>query len=390
MSHPTPQAVAQACFSETFGTNSALTVTAPGRVNLIGEHTDYNDGFVLPAALQFYTAIAAAPRADRVLDVVAADWGNARVQIDLDAPLEHTETAPWSNYVRGVVQALFARGYQLAGAQLAISGDVPQGAGLSSSAALEVALAQALTRIAGEAIDGVTAAKVGQSAENDFFGCQCGIMDQLISAIGARGHALLIDCRSLEAQPIALPPGFKLLVIHSNVQRALAVDGEYDVRRAQCEQAAAHFGVSALRDLTETQLTAERAGLDPVVLRRARHVVTENARTLAFASALREGDLSSLAPLMAASHASMRDDFEMSVPPVDALVEIVTNVLGTDGGARMTGGGFGGCVVALLPPERLQEVRDAVAREYPARTGLTATIYECETRDGAFAEASAS
>jgi galactokinase len=384
MTDSTPQAAAEACFVRTFGSPPLLTGTAPGRVNLIGEHTDYNDGFVLPAALQFYTAVAAAPRPDRVLEVVALDWGEARVRVDLDAPMVLDPAVPWSNYVRGIVQALYARGYQLAGANLAISGNVPQGAGLSSSAALEVALAAVLTELSGEAIDGIVAAQVGQSAENDFFGCQCGIMDQLISAIGRRDHALLIDCRALTGEPVPLPEGYKLLVIHSNVQRALAVDGEYDVRRAQCEQAAAHFGVPALRDLSRADLDAGAAGLDPLVARRALHVITENDRTLALASALRNGELHEISGLMSASHASMRDDFEITVPAVDALVEIVAAELGTQGGARMTGGGFGGCVVALLPEARLDAVKAAVASDYPARSGLEATVHECETRDGAF------
>lgn len=384
MTDTTPHAAAEACFARTFGVAPALTATAPGRVNLIGEHTDYNDGFVLPAALQFYTAVSASPRADRILDVVALDWGEARVRVDLDRPMVLDSTVPWSNYVRGVVQALYARGFKLAGANLAISGNVPQGAGLSSSAALEVALASALAQISGEAIDGITAAQVGQSAENDFFGCQCGIMDQLISAIGRRDHALLIDCRALTGEPVPLPRGYALLVIHSNVQRALAVDGEYDQRRAQCEQAAAHFGVPALRDLSRSDLAAGAAGLDPVVARRAQHVVTENDRTNALAAALRGDELGQISELMRESHASMRDDFQITVPAVDALVEIVAAELAHEGGARMTGGGFGGCVVALLPRHRLDAVKAAVATEYPARSGLEAIVYECETRDGAF------
>jgi galactokinase len=265
---------------------------------------------------------------------------------------------------------------------MVIAGNVPRGAGLSSSAALEVAVGSALANLAGLNLDGKTIALVGQQAENDFVGVNCGIMDQFISALGQPNHALLIDCRSLDYQAVPLPPETAIVIINSNVKRGL-VDSAYNTRRRECETAAAHFGVPALRDVEPDVFARHENELAPVVAKRARHVITENARTETAAQVLARGDLPAMGRLMAASHRSMRDDFEITVPPIDALVEIVAEVVGENGGVRMTGGGFGGCVVALTPRGMVQEVEAAVAKKYPAASGLEATVYVCRPSAGA-------
>jgi galactokinase len=369
-------------FGEAYGGLPVVVVRAPGRVNLIGEHTDYNDGFVLPCAIDYETRVAASPREDARVRVVAADCHQASDEFRVDAPIAARPGMPWANYVRGVVAMLQQHGVALRGAELAIAGNVPQGAGLSSSAALEVAVLQALNTLHDLKLDATQIARLAQRSENEFVGCQCGIMDQLVSARGRAGHVLLIDCRSLEARPVPLPPGMAVMIVHSGVARGL-VDSAYNDRRTQCEAAARHFGVRALRDLSLAQLEAGAAGLDPLVRRRARHVVSENQRTLDAADALAAGDASRLGHLMAASHASMRDDFEITVHAVDRLVEIAQRAIGEHGGARMTGGGFGGCVVALLPTERAAEVQSRIVAEYSAPNGKPASVWICSACDGA-------
>ncbi|MCI1676907.1 MAG: galactokinase [Ewingella americana] len=369
-------------FEQKFGYPATITIKAPGRVNLIGEHTDYNDGFVLPCAIDYETVIACAQRNDRQIRVVAADYENQEDLFSLDDPILSSKTLPWANYVRGVVKHLLQRNKDFSGADMVISGNVPQGAGLSSSASLEVAVGQALKSLYDLPLDGVALALNGQEAENQFVGCNCGIMDQLISALGKQDHSLLIDCRSLETRAVSMPKNAAVVIINSNVKRGL-VDSEYNQRREQCETAARFFGVKALRDVTQEQFDVVADELDPVVSRRARHVISENARTLAAADALAAGDLKKMGQLMAESHASMRDDFEITVPPIDKLVNIVKNVIGDNGGVRMTGGGFGGCIVALIPESLVDDVRNAVAREYPEQTGLKETFYVCTASQGA-------
>jgi len=360
-----------------------VTVQAPGRVNLIGEHTDYNDGFVLPCAIDFGTLVAASPRNDRLVRVLALDQGAALDEFSLDEPIAPRTDASWPNYVRGMVQALLQSGLPLTGADLAISGNVPLGAGLSSSAALEVSVGQAFKELCGlQGLDPTQLALLAQRAENQFVGCRCGIMDQLISARGLAGHALLIDCRSLQARPVSMPDDLVILIVHSNIQRGL-VDGEYNLRRQQCEAAARHYGVKALRDLTLPQLLAGAAGLDATVLRRARHIVTENARTLAAADALEQGDLQALGLLMAESHVSMRDDFEITTPAIDHLVQIIGDEIEGQGGVRMTGGGFGGCVVALTTQQGAERASAQVAADYRSPLGLPGKAYLCHASAGA-------
>ncbi|QGZ38069.1 galactokinase [Pseudoduganella flava] len=373
----------RAVFESTFGAAPTLVVQAPGRVNLIGEHTDYNDGFVLPAAIDYQTVISARRRDDQVVRIVAADYGNAEDQFALDAPIERLKEPMWANYVRGVIRVLVERGLPMRGMDMVVSGNVPQGAGLSSSASLSVAVGRLFATLPGfEGVSPVDIALIAQRAENDFVGTKCGNMDQIISATGLEGHAVMIDCRSLETRPVPIPAGAAIMIFNSNVKRGL-VDSEYNTRRAQCEQVARHFGVAALRDVDMQMLDARGGELDAMALRRARHVVTENARVLAAADALAQGDLARMGELMAASHVSMRDDFEITVPLIDQLVDIVKQVIGTQGGVRMTGGGFGGCVVALVPEALVEPVRAAVLKEYPGPDGQGATIYVCRASAGA-------
>jgi galactokinase len=370
-------------FQAAFGTSAAIFVQAPGRVNLIGEHTDYNDGLVLPCAIDYRTVIAARLRDDRRVRVLAADYDDAVDEYALDAPIERLGAPMWANYVRGVIQVLVQRGLPVQGMDLAIAGDVPQGAGLSSSASLSVAVCRLFATLPGfEHLTPIDLALIAQASENDFVGTKCGNMDQISSASGVEGHALLIDCRSLEVQPVPIPDGAAIMIFNSHVQRGL-VDSAYNTRREQCEAAARHFGLPALRDLDLATLQARGHELDPVVLRRARHVVTENARVQAAGQALAAGDLARMGELMAASHVSMRDDFEITVPLIDQLVDIVKAEIGDAGGVRMTGGGFGGCVVALVPQALVDRVRAAVERDYRGPKGEQATIYVCRAAAGA-------
>lgn len=360
---------ARSAFAESFGGAPALVARAPGRVNLIGEHTDYNDGFVLPAAITGQSLVAVRAREDRIITAVAADFGNAVVRFSLDAPFAHDADAPWADYLRGMVLAMEAACHRLTGAELAIAGDVPRGAGLSSSASFAVAIGVAMKELSGVTeLDATGIAQLAQAAECDFVGMRCGIMDQLISARGKAGHALLIDCRTLACRPVSLPDGVAILIVHSGIERGL-VEGEYNARRAQCEDAVRVLGVPALRDATVEMLAAAADRLTPLALKRARHVVTENARTEAAAEALSAGDLVALGALMAQSHASMRDDFEITLPAIDALVALLQEAIGPEGGARMTGGGFGGAVVAIVPRDRLDDVIKAVRTGYRTPKG---------------------
>lgn len=369
-------------FSSIFGYAPTHFIQAPGRVNLIGEHTDYNDGFVLPCAINYQMVVAAAKREDNTIRVIAVDYQNEVDEFSLDSTIEFLPNKMWANYVRGVIHFLQKDNYSFHGMDIAISGNVPQGAGLSSSAALEVAIGQTLKTLYQLPISQKEIALNGQKAENQFVGCNCGIMDQLISACGEENHALLIDCRSLETSAVTMPENMVVMIINTNKKRGL-VDSEYNTRRQQCEEAAHILNVTALRDATLEDLLAKKALMSDVVYRRARHVITENSRTLNAAEALRHGDLTTLSQLMMQSHHSMRDDFEITVKEVDSLVEIVKSVIGDRGGVRMTGGGFGGCVVALVTPDLVDKVVDSVKAQYEAKTGLKETIYVCSASQGA-------
>ena len=370
-------------FEAQYGEAPALIAHAPGRVNIIGEHTDYNEGFVFPAAINFGTWVAATKRADNDIVVTAMDYENQQNQFSL-SDINYDEEQGWANYVRGVVKVLKEAMPDFGGANLLVTGNVPQGAGLSSSASFEVAILKALSALYELPLDGVQAALLGQKAENTFVGCSCGIMDQLISAMGNEGMAMLLDCQSLAIEHSPLPDSHQIVIINSNVKRGL-VDSEYNLRRQQCEQGASLLGVSSLREATMEMLEGAKAHMPEVVYRRAKHIVTENARTLAASQALKAGDIETVSEAMAQSHISMRDDFEITVRPIDYLVEIIGEVLGKSGGVRMTGGGFGGCVVALVLTDKVEAVKQVVADKYSDETGYSADIYVCTATQGAFA-----
>lgn len=365
-------------FQQRFEAAPAIVVRAPGRVNLIGEHTDYNDGFVLPLAIDRATWIALRPRADRSVTVHALDFGESDT-FDLDALAP--KPGSWADYVRGVAWALTQHGYVLGGWEGVMSGDVPIGAGLSSSAALELAVARAFGAVAGWPWDAARMALVGQYAENKWVGMNCGIMDQMISAAGVAAHALLIDCRSLETRPIPLPAGLAVVVLDTTTRRGL-VDSAYNERRAQCEAAAAHFGVKALRVVTLAQLEAARPELVALTYRRARHVITENDRVLQACDAMTAGDAAALGRLLDASHISLRDDFEVSNRELDIIVAAAQPHPACLG-ARMTGAGFGGCAVALVAEAGVADFVAQVSANYAVKAGLTPRVYVCRATDGA-------
>ncbi|MDO6566657.1 galactokinase [Alteromonas sp. 1_MG-2023] len=370
-------------FTRCFGTLPTLIAHAPGRVNLIGEHTDYNEGFVFPAAINFGTWVAASKRDDNDIVVTALDYENQQNQFSL-ADIQYDDNQGWANYVRGVVKVLKDALPDFAGANLVVTGNVPQGAGLSSSASFEIAILKALSALYELPLDGVQAALLGQKAENTFVGCSCGIMDQLVSAMGHEGNAMLLDCQSLAIEHSPLPSSHQIVIINSNVKRGL-VDSEYNLRREQCEQGASLLSVPSLREATIEMLETAKPHMPEVVYRRARHIITENARTLSASEALKVGDITTVSEAMAESHVSMRDDFEITVPPIDYLVEIIGEVLGKTGGVRMTGGGFGGCVVALVPTDSVDAVKQVVSDKYFDETGYKADIYVCTATQGAFA-----
>ncbi len=352
-------------FHTAFNDSPAFIVRAPGRVNLIGEHTDYNDGFVFPMAIDRATFIALRPREDRQVFVISLDMDDRR-EFALDALPSPTETK-WIDYLVGVAWSLQARGYDLRGWEGVVGGDVPIGSGLSSSAALELAAARAFYEVSAFEWDARSMALACQAAENAWLGVQCGIMDQMISAAGLRDRALLIDCRSLEMASAPLPPDTVVVILDTNTRRGL-VDSAYNERRAQCEAAARHFGLKALRDV-DSDLFARREGeLRPVMRARARHVITENERTLRARAAMLAGDAATLGQLMIASHISLRDDFEVSSPALDAIVACA-NADAACHGARMTGAGFGGCAVALAQADGVESFVTRVGACYRDATG---------------------
>jgi galactokinase len=355
---------------------------APGRVNLIGEHTDFNDGFVLPAAINFGTDIAASRRKDRQIHVVSHDFKQESRIFSLD-DIKFNSTCMWVNYVAGSLKMLMKSYPDIRGANIAISGNVPIGAGLSSSASLEIAILKTFTSLYQLSLDGINAAKKGQQAENDFVGCNCGIMDQLISSMGKKGHAMLLDCRDLNFTDAPIPNNLSLFIVNSNVKRRL-IGSEYNLRRTQCEEAANYFKKPALRDVNMEMLEAASKKLPNILYRRARHIITENDRTVAALSALKEGDTPKLSLLMKASHRSLKHDFEVTIPETDGLVEIIDNVLGNNGGVRMTGGGFGGCVIALAPTTLLETLTEVVNVQYSNKFGIKPSIYQCSAEQGAF------
>jgi len=369
-------------FKKTFSADPALLFQAPGRVNLIGEHTDYNGGFVLPCAIDRATLFAISPRDDDKICVIAAGIKNQRSEWQTSLPIAHSKNRPWSNYLRGVCEQYLKAGHRLKGMNIVALGNIPRGAGLSSSASFSVAFANAISHLNDINQSPTEIALICQAAENQFVGCQCGIMDQLISAAGKAGHALLIDCLDLSYDAISMPKDSAILIIDSKVTRGL-VESEYNTRRQQCEAAVAALGLRSLREATMQNLNENKAKIDDAVYRRARHIISENDRTVKSAEALKTANYTTLSQLMAQSHNSMRDDFEITVPQIDFLVEKISETLGDRGGARMTGGGFGGCVVALAPEHLADEVISTVHNSYSEKTGLKAEIHLCKASDGA-------
>ncbi len=359
----------------------AMIARAPGRVNLIGDHTDYNDGFVLPMAIDRAVWIALRPRDGGCVRAYSLDYDESREFDVHQFGTRPEDRGGWAEYVRGVAWALAGAGLVLRGWEGVIAGDVPLGAGLSSSAALELASARAFAGSAELDWQPVAMAQLAQHAENVWVGVNCGIMDQLISAAGIAGHAVLIDCRSLDMTPVPMPDDAAVVVLDTATRRGL-VDSLYNERRAQCEAAARFFGVPALRDVDLAMFEARASDLDPVTRARARHVVTENARTLDAAAALARADVEAVGRLMNQSHASLRDDFEVSRAELDTMVEIACAQPGCFG-ARMTGAGFGGCAVALVDTAKADAFATTVAAEYAATYDLTPAIYVCMASDGA-------
>jgi galactokinase len=373
-------------FKKVFGAAPEVVVRAPGRVNLIGEHTDYNDGFVLPAAIDRYIAFAGRQRPDRKVRVHSIDFQDS-VEFSLD-DIQKDAAHPWSNYLRGVSKFLESDGHQLAGADLVFGGNVPREAGLSSSAAVEVAATVFWQRLMGLELDPVYVIKLSRKAENEFVGMPCGIMDQFISALGRQDHALFLDCRDLTYRHVPLRGNVKVVVCNSGVKRALA-QSEYEVRLKQCRQAVAQMAtaglaVKSLRDVEPPDLESARSALDELLLRRARHVVTENQRVLEAVKALAAGDLERLGVLMNASHESLREDYEVSSKELDVLVELAWKQPGTLG-ARMTGAGFGGCTVNLVRADAVSRFTSMIRERYFQATGHRPEIYVCEAAEGAAA-----
>jgi len=362
-------------FIDRYGTEPRI-FRAPGRVNIIGEHTDYNDGYVLPCAIDFATYVAGAIRKDRRIRVASLSF-DRELEFDLDEPLRESEKT-WAKYVQGVGLILEREGYELRGANLLIDSDVPVGAGLSSSAALEISTAFALATLSGHKIDGMKLAKIGQSAENEFAGVRSGIMDQFASVFGEKDNALFLDCRSLEWSAVPVSAS-KFVICNTKTKHDLA-DGEYNKRRAECEAAAAFLGNISLRDATLDELN-RAADMPETLKKRARHVITENVRVLETVAALRNDDLATVGEHINASHDSLRDDFEVSCAELDLMVDLAreqSGVLGT----RMMGGGFGGCTINLFQPGDHTGFAARITELYKKKTGIMPEIYECEAATG--------
>ena len=379
----TPQQISQQKFTEHYGYNAEQTVFAPGRVNIIGEHTDYNDGFVMPCAINYGMAVSFAKRNDSIWRVYAIDI-NEQDEFDLSQDFTQSEHK-WANYVRGVVKYMQEQCPDFKqGADLVMTSDVPMSSGLSSSAALEISIGKTCQVLGNLPLSLAQIALIGQKAENKFVGANCGNMDQLTSALGQKDHLIMIDCRSLDITPTPVPQGYSIAIINSNVKHDL-VTGEYNSRRQECEQAAKFFGVKALRDVTPEQFHARENELkaeSELAYKRAKHVVYEDQRVLDAVVALKANDVVKLGQLMGESHDSMRDDFEITIPEIDYLVELTQVAIGKNGGARMTGGGFGGCIVCLVPNEKVEALRQLIADNYEKQTGIKETFYLCTASDG--------
>ncbi len=370
-------------FETLFG-QSPRIFRAPGRVNLIGEHTDYNDGFVMPAAVGFSTYVAIAKRPDRKLLIHSEEFPE-HFEFDLDR-LPEGRTRQWCDYVLGVAMVLQQRGYSLPGANLLVHGDVPIGAGLSSSAAIEVASALALISIGKFEIALPEVAKMCRQAENEFVGARVGIMDQFVSCMAKKGHALLLDCRSLDFQFVSITPGIRLVVCNTMVKHDLAT-GAYNSRREECEQGVRYFAsknseIRALRDVSAEMLERYADDLPAVIRKRCTHVVRENQRTIDLSRSLAAADWPRVGQLMRESHHSLRDLYEVSCRELDIMVAAAEGLPGFVGG-RMTGGGFGGCTINLLRENEAEKFASRVAELYREATGILPQSYLCAASDGA-------
>jgi galactokinase len=370
-------------FVKMYGVTPVI-VQAPGRVNLIGEHTDYNDGYVLPAAIAYQTRIGIAKRADRRVLIYSENYGE-QVELNLD-DLPSRARGHWSDYVVGVIRLLAGKLGTLTGTDVLLSGDVPQGAGLSSSASLEVAVCTAFLEIAQQKLAGTAVALLCQQAENEFVGARCGIMDQFISVHGKKDHVLLLDCRTLSYRLLPIPPEVSLVICNTMVRHSHSASG-YNQRRAECEAVTRFFserlaGVKALRDVSVEDFERLGGELPEVIRKRARHVITENVRVLKAGEALAAGDVNRFGSLMKESHASLRDDFEVSCEEVDVMVRLAEENLGVYG-ARMTGGGFGGCTINLVESTSVEQFKSKVLAGYEKTTGRVAGIYVSSAADGA-------
>ena len=367
-------------FASYFNSESEIIVRAPGRVNLIGEHTDYNDGFVLPMAIDHAVWLALRPRDDRTVRIFSLD-----LEVDSAFELDSlTKGSDWIEYPKSIAYELLKAGYELRGFDAVMTGDVPRGAGLSSSAAVELAVARAFAAVSGIEWDAPKMAKLAQKAENEWVGVNCGIMDQMASAACKEGHALFLDCRSLEIQHAPLPKGVSIVILDTSTRRGL-VGSAYNERRNQCEEAARWFGVKALRDVSVEEFerkTKEEKGLNEVSLKRARHIVTENARVLEAIEVMRAGNIKRLGVLFNASHDSLRDDFEVTNDALNIMVDCAREQASCYG-ARMTGAGFGGCAVALVKEENAAEFVTAVSAAYRHRSNMEAAVYVCRPSEGA-------
>jgi galactokinase len=355
---------------------------APGRINLIGEHTDYNDGFVMPAAINLYCWVAISPAKNRTVEVYSGNLNESR-SFDLDQP---QPLGDWSDYVQGVSVMLERSGYRLQGAKMLISSEVPIGSGLSSSAALEVAAGFALLDMQDAPWNPNQLALAGQRAENEFVGARCGIMDQFIACNGQAGHVLMLDCRSLQHRLLHVPENVRVVICNTMVKHAIAA-GEYNARRSQCEEgvrllSGALPGISALRDVSLEGFERFRELLPTTIQQRCRHVLSENLRVIAAAVALEHGDLRSFGKLMARSHRSLRDDYQVSCGELDLMVELADQIEGVYG-ARMTGGGFGGCTINIVAAEAVSEFSKKIASSYQAQTGIVPEIYVSTASEGA-------
>ena len=367
-------------FLSLYGAPAQGIAAAPGRVNLIGEFTDYNDGFVLPCSLEFRTQVMFKERDDNIITVHSLNYPGEKDSFSVDEEITEGQSQ-WGNYIRAVTYVLKRAGYTLPGADLLIDSNLPQGSGLSSSAALEVAVGGMFNHIAQLGLPPEQIALFGQEAENDFMHCQCGIMDQLISAKGENGHALLIDCENLATKSVKVPDDLNIVIVNSNYPRKL-VDSEYNQRRIDCEQAAVKMGVETLRQATMAGLQAVKATLSENEYKRAHHVISENDRVIAATTALQNNDMDALRTLMAASHQSLKHDFEVTVTATDGLVEICKEAMGERGAVRMTGGGFGGAIVCLCRDAEVPLIKAAVEKHYFERFNLNADIYVCSAGSG--------